>query len=87
MQLITAEEARKLVELGQEWRKNNLVDILEKTMNDIGKASLVGKKAITIESISNQVNLSAFQNELTGLGFNVKILSYPWPPRCIEISW
>ncbi|MBY0577629.1 MAG: hypothetical protein K2P57_01135 [Burkholderiales bacterium] len=87
MKLMTAQEARQLVDMGKVWRENHLLDILEKTMNDIRDAALSGKTAITMEVISNEVNLSAFESELSERGFNVKVLRGPWPPRSVEVSW
>lgn len=87
MKLITAQEARQLIGMGKVWRENHLLDILEKTMSDIRNAALAGRTAITLEVIANEVNLSVFESELSGLGFDVKVLRGPWPPRSIEISW
>ncbi len=87
MELITAKEARDLLDMGKFWRQNHLTDILEKTMNDIRNAAVAGKTAITLEVIPNEVNLDAFETELVRLGFTVKFLRSPWPPRSIEILW
>lgn len=87
MKLMTAQEAQQLVGMGKVWRENHLLDILDKTMKDIRSAALAGKTAITLEVISNEVNLTAFESELSELGFGVKALRSPWPPRSIEISW
>ncbi len=87
MKLMTAQEARSLVEMGRAWRENHLLDILEKTMNDIENAAKAGKTAITIEMIANGVNLDALESELVRLGFTVKLLRSPWPPRSMEIFW
>lgn len=87
MKLITAQEARELGEQSKEWKKGNLIDILEKIMEDIKGASIAGKTAITIESVSPNVSLTAFVAELTGLGYEVLVLDPPFPPRCIKISW
>lgn len=87
MKLMTAQEARQLVETGKVWRENHLADIMQKAMTDIRNAAMAGKTAITIEVISNEVNLDAFEAELLKLGFSVKFLRGPWPPRSLEIFW
>ena len=87
MKLMTAQEARSLLEAGKAWRENRLLDILKKIMNDIENAALAGKTAITVEVIANEVNLDALHSELSRLGFSVKFLRSPWPPRSLEIQW
>lgn len=87
MKLITAQEARQLVDMGKVWRENHLLDILAKTMKDIGNAAIAGKTAITLEVIANEVNLDALESELVKQGFTVRFLREPWPPRSIEILW
>jgi hypothetical protein len=87
MKLMTAQEARELGEMSKEWKKGNLIDILEKTMEDIKGASIAGKSAITMESISPNVSLTAFVAELASLGYDVMVLDPPFPPRYVKISW
>ena len=87
MKLITAQEARQLGDMAREWKKGNLIDILDKTMQDIKGATMAGKSAITMESISPNVSLTAFVSELVALGYEVIVLEPPFPPRCVNISW
>lgn len=87
MNLITASEARRLYEESRNWRENRLVDILASAMADIGAAALAGRTAITLESIPNETGLAALEAEFARLGYQVRMLRSPWPPRSLEISW
>ncbi|NNM82389.1 MAG: hypothetical protein HKL98_07315 [Burkholderiales bacterium] len=87
MDLITAKEARQLYEIGATWRENHLVGIMKSAMQDIHDAALAGKTAITLESVPNEVIFAALESELARLGFEVRALRSPWPPRSLEISW
>lgn len=90
MQIITANEARKLSEHANSWINANMMWFMSHVMNAIAHEASAGGHSVKFENIriGSDVDIKAWKNEMTNFGYTVTLLAGDEQSSdSFEVSW